>query len=245
MAAADRAARRSSSSRISAPGPTRTRPSGPVPARVARPARRAPVPDAASHPPAHRVVGIDHQRRVAHDLGAGRGVGRDDRAAAGHGLDQRDAEALVVRWEQQPARQAVDGGHVFVLDEPRNHDRLARQVEALPQDPASGDRGPLPPGSPGAGRPVPPPGHARRPSASPRHSSGGRAPRPRIRSGVAFTTMRKKGSSGAGTGCERGRAGRIGHRGELLVGRGMDGRHLVGRDTRQRLELPRRDCRSW
>ena len=65
-----------------------------------------------SRGPGRRVVGVDEHAGVADHLGQGGGVGGDHRAAPGHGLDDRGAEALEPGREAQAVGLAQEGGQV-------------------------------------------------------------------------------------------------------------------------------------
>ena len=80
-----------------------------APGRAGR-ARAAVVAEqvgAARRPSASTSPGGDQQPGVADDLGQRGRVGRDDRAAARHGLERREPEALVARRQRAQRRPPV------------------------------------------------------------------------------------------------------------------------------------------
>src|SRR5579885_114677 len=93
------------------------------------------------------VVRIDEVTRAGEDLRWRAGVGSQDRAAAGHRLDQRNPEPLVQGGKCEQLRQAVDGRQVRMRDPAEEPDAVleteradfrelpARAPALLPGDP--------------------------------------------------------------------------------------------------------------
>ena len=82
-----------------------------------------------------RAVRVHEDGRVAHDLGQRRDARGDDRGAAGHGLERRQAEALVEGGEREDRGQTVERGQRVVGDEAEEPHVLAhaRRLHAAPQ----------------------------------------------------------------------------------------------------------------
>ena len=81
------------------------------------------------------IVRVDQHRCVAGDLGQRRQVRRDDRRAAGHRLERRQAEPFVERREDEHARQPIHHRQRFLRQVAQEADVLVElmMVDRTPQ----------------------------------------------------------------------------------------------------------------
>ena len=77
---------------------------------------------------ARRTLGVDEQSRIARDLRHGADVRGDDRFAVCHGFDQRDAESLVERRQDQGGACLVDAREARRRDRPEVHDAVGESA---------------------------------------------------------------------------------------------------------------------
>jgi hypothetical protein len=74
------------------------------------------------------VASGNQQGCIASRLGQGGVVGAHHRGAAGHGLDHRDAKALVARGKGEDVGRRVEGGQVGVVHEAGEDDVVTQRA---------------------------------------------------------------------------------------------------------------------